>query len=362
MALPDIFGQAGITPNTLTGEAPVTAPIASSVSTTAAGVDPAVQAQIDALKAELAASKDQAAVDAATKAAEKAAADADAAATKMQERQSTANILIERFTKYNLGSLSTAIMKLAIDGASESTITLALQETPEYQTRFKANAERIKSGTTVLSPGDYLDLEDTYRRVLRSYGLSQFDNDEYVSQFISNDMSPTELSSRVETAVQRVQNADPSVMQQLTEYYGIGSKDLVAYVLDPKKQLGKIQQQVAAGEIGAAASKQGLVAGLSVAEQLAKAGVTQAEAQKGYSSIADVLPTATKLGEIYSTQGVTYSQADAEQDVFSGLASAQRKRQKLAATEVGTFSGQSGASKGAFASGYLNRQSSAGQI
>ena len=279
---------------------------------------------------------------------------------KEQARQSAIDVLTARFKQYGLESLSSAIVKLATDGASEATITLGLQETPEYKARFKANADRVTKGLSVLSPGDYLNLEDTYRQVLRSYGLTQFDNDSYVSQFISNDMSATELAGRVDTAVKRVQNADPTVMQQLTDYYGIASKDLVAYVLDPQKQLVNIEQQVTAGEIGAAATKQGLITAKSVAEQLAAAGVTQTEAQKGYSTIAEVLPTSEKLSGIYSAQGISYTQADAEQDVFNGLASAKRKREQLVSSELGSFSGQAGTSKGAFSTGYLNRQGKSG--
>lgn len=283
--------------------------------------------------------------------AEQSSANATAVKEKEQNRQSAIQVLTARFKAYGLESLASTIQRLAIDGATEATITLGLLETDEYKQRFKANQVRIKNGTTVLSPAEYLNLEDTYRQVLRSYGLAQFDTDSYVSQFIANDMSPTELSNRVVTAVQRVQNADPAVLSQLTNYYGIGSKDLVAYVLDPSQQFQKIERQVAAGEIGAAASRQGLTAGVSVAEQLAAQGITQAEAQKGYSTIADILPEATKLSQIYGGQMSGYGQAEAEQEVFNGLASAQRKRQKLAATEVGTFSGSSGVNKSSLSSG-----------
>ena len=283
--------------------------------------------------------------------AEQNAAATIAAKDKEQARQSAIEVLTARFKQYGLESLASTIQRLAVDGATEATITLGLQETDEYKQRFKANQLRIKSGTTVLSPAEYLNLEDTYRQVLRSYGLTQFDTDAYVSQFIANDMSPTELSNRVVTAVQRVQNADPAILSQLTDYYGIGSKDLVAYVLDPAQQFQKIERQIAAGEIGVAAAKQGLTSGVNVAEQLAAQGITQAEAQKGYSTIADILPEATKLSEIYGGRMDKYGQAEAEQEVFNGLASAQRKRQRLAATEVGTFSGSSGVNKSSLSSG-----------
>jgi len=194
----------------------------------------------------------------------------------------------------------------------------------------------------VLTPAEYLNLEDGYRQILRSYGLNQFDTDDYVNQFISNDVSAAELSNRVVTAVQRVRNADPAIAATLRDYYGIGDTDLVAYVLDPNQQFPKIQTQVSAAEIGAAARLQGLQPGVAVSEQLARQGVTQAEAQRGYATIANILPQAEKLSDIYGNALEGYGLAEAEQEVFNSLASAQRKRQRLVEREIGAFGGQSG--------------------
>jgi len=307
--------------------------------------DPAVLALIQSLQSQLATltSAQKTAQDQAAQAAILAAA--EKARQQEQERKSIVAVLTDRFQKYGLGSLINKIKDLAIDGATEATITLALQESEEYKTRFKANETRIAKGLKVLTPAEYLNNEDGYRQVLRAYGLKQFDTDAYVQQFIANDMSPTEFSNRVVTAVQRVQNADPAIVQQLRDYYGIGQQDLVAYVLDPEQQFQKIERQVAASEIGVAAGRQGLRAGVSVAEQLAAQGVTQAEAQKGYATIADILPTAEKLSDIYGTTLDSYGQTEAEQEVFNSLASAQRKRQKLTQREIASFSGASGTNK-----------------
>lgn len=272
------------------------------------------------------------------------------------ERQSIIDILTSRFAQFGLESLASKIKDLAIDGATEATVTFALQNTEEYKQRFKANEDRLKKNLSVLSPSEYIALEDTYRQVLRAYGLNQFDNDAYVSRFISNDVSPTELSNRVVTATQRIQNADPAVSKTLSDYYGIGQQDLVAYVLDPEQQYPKIQRQIAAAEIGTAARVQGLEAGVGTAEQLAAQGVTQAEAQKGYATIAELLPTTQKLSEIYGSSMEQYGQKQAEQEVFNSLASAQRARQKLSQREIATFSGSSGLSSAA-----LKKQTS-GQI
>lgn len=270
---------------------------------------------------------------------------AEAEKQAQMQRQSIIATLSDRFTKYNLTGLIPTIKRLAQDGASESTITFALQDTEDYKRRFRANEERLKKGLTVLSPAEYLNVEDSYRQILRSYGLSQFDNDDYVSQFLANDMSPAELSNRVTTAVQRVRNADPAISKTLKDYYGIGNADLVAYVLDPNQQFQKIERQVAAAEIGTAARVQGLEAGAAVAEQLAAQGISQAQAQRGYATIADILPTAEKLSDIYGGVEDQYRQAEAEQEVFNQLASAQRKRQKLTQREIAAFSGSSGLSR-----------------
>ncbi len=283
------------------------------------------------------ASQEQAKIDAA----------AAAEAAKRERAENAITVLTDRFTRYGLASLVPRIKQLAISGASESTITLQLQESEEYKTRFKANQDRIKKGLRVLDPGDYLNLEDDYRQILRAYGLKAFDTDAYVQQFIANDIATTELSNRVVTAVQRVQNADPAILTTLRSFYGISDNDLVAYVLDPNQQFQKIERQVAAAEIGAAAGLQGISTGVSVAEQLAAQGVTKAQAQKGYATIADILPTADKLSGIYQKALPSYGLAEAEQEVFNTLASAQRKRRALAEREIAEFSGASGLSKSA---------------
>ncbi len=268
--------------------------------------------------------------------------------TTLEERQRKENALASltaRFAQYGLESLIPKIKELVINGSTESTIALELAETNEYKQRFKANTERLKKGLSALDPGTYIGMEDSYRQALRAYGLKQFDTDDYVSQFIANDISANELSNRIVTAVQRVQNADPAITSQLREFYNIGQNDLVAYVLDPNQGFQRIERQVQAAEIGVAAARQGLKTGVQVAEQLAAQGVSQAEAQKGYATIADILPDAKRLSDIYGTTLDGYDQAQAEQEVFNQLASAQRRRQNLTKREVGTFSGSSGTNK-----------------
>jgi hypothetical protein len=80
-------------------------------------------------------------------------------------------------------------------------------------------------------------------------------------------------------------------------------------------------------------------------------GITKAKAKEGYETISGVLPTASKLGQIYGEEKINYTQGTAEEEVFAQLESAKRKRLRLAEKEVGSFSGTSGLGRNALGSG-----------
>ena len=273
-----------------------------------------------------------------------------AASTAKAERQSAYDALLIEFNKYGLGSLVQTVKGLIEKDVPTSQFIIELRNSPQYQARFSANQERLKRGLAALSEADYIRNEDNYRQILRTYGLTQFDNDNYVNQFLVNDISPQELGERVVTAVNRVQTADKAITETLKRYYGLQDSDMVAAILDPTTQLPSIQRQIAAAEIGAAAGRQGLNAGKFVSEQLAAQGVTKEQAERGYATIADILPTAEKLSDIYGTTLDRYTLPEAEQEVFNQLASAQRKRQRLVQREVAEFGGASGVGRGSLGS------------
>jgi len=258
------------------------------------------------------------------------------------ERQSAYDALLVEFNKYGLGSLVKTVQGLIEKDVPPSQFIIELRNSPEYQQRFKANTKRLEKGLAALSEADYIRNEDAYRNTLRAYGLTQFDNDAYVSQFIENDIRPEELTERVSLAVNRLQMADPAITSTLKRFYGLNDSDMLAAILDPKTQLPQIQRSIATAGIGAAAGRQGLNIGRDVAEQLAAQGVTQQEAERGYATIAEILPTAEKLSDIYGEELGRYGLPEAEQEVFNQLASAQRRRQRLVERERAAFSGQSG--------------------
>ena len=264
--------------------------------------------------------------------------------------QSAFDIMYAEFANYGLGSLVEPLRGLVQNGISGDEFTLRLRETDAYKKRFAANANRIAKGLTALSEGAYLGLEDQYQNLMREYELpaSYYAKDSLGTQagfqeLIANDVSNVELEDRLIQAKNRVINTNPEVAQALKAYYpGISNGDILGYVLDPKNALKDIQRKISAAEIGGAALAQGLTAGISRAEELAGLGVTKAQAQEGYTNVAEMAPRGSELSAIYG-QG-QYGQAEAESEVFNtaGAANAAKKRKKLSDLEKASFSGSSG--------------------
>jgi hypothetical protein len=265
-------------------------------------------------------------------------------------------LLESTFKDYGLDELVPEIKKFMEEGLGSNQAAVELRKTAAYVNRFRGNEIRRKAGLNVVSEATYLQLEDSYNETLRAYGLQgYFGVDRKVSQtkmadIIGNDISATEFKDRIDTVVTRVNNADPNVKTTLKSFYNIQDTDLVKYFLNPKENLPKLQEKVLSAEIGSEAIKQNLLTDVTSATALAQLGITRDEARKGYQGISEVLPTTTKLGQIYGEEGINYTQATAEQEVFGELESARRKRLRLAEKEVGSFSGAAGLARGALGS------------
>jgi len=277
------------------------------------------------------------------------------AAEDLSKRQSAYDLLYNEFAQYGLSDLVEPLKGFIQSGISPAEFTLRLRETPAYQTRFAANADRVKKGLAAITEAEYIGLEDQYQNIMRNYGLpeSYYAKGQYGTQaglqsFIANDVSATELEDRVLTAQQRVVNSNPEVLASLKAFYpDITNGDILAYTLDPTNALDAIKRKVTAAEIGGAATQAGLTAGLTRAEELAKAGINKAQAQQGFQTVAEVAPRGGQLAAMYGES--PYTQQTAEQEVFglTGSVEAANKRKKLAGLERASFAGQSGTAQGA---------------
>lgn len=267
------------------------------------------------------------------------------------ERKSAYDLLFSEFKQYGLESLVTPLKNLIEEGVSPAEFTLRLRETDSYKKRFAANAQRVAKGLRALSEAEYIGTEDQYQDVMRRYGMpeSYYTKGEMGIQsgfekFLAGDVSAVELEDRIQTAQNRVVNSNPEVAKALKEFYpGISNGDILAYVLDPANAIEQIKRKVTAAEIGGAAIQSGLQTGMTRAEELAAAGITKAQAQQGFQTVAEVAPRGSVLADIYKQS--PYTQQTAETEVFglAGATEAAKQRKKLTQLETAAFSGSAGA-------------------
>lgn len=251
------------------------------------------------------------------------------------------------FKSYDLESLAGKVYEYVKNGYSADTIAILLQDTPEYKERFAGNELRKKAGLPVLNPAEYLATESSYRQIMQSAGLPSgfYDSPRDFDMWISKNVSPTEIQSRVELATQATVLSNPTYRKALNQM-GIQDSELTAYFLDPDRALPYLQKSAATAAIGAAAIDQGLGFDARYAADLATKGVTAEEARSGYSQIASEAQTLSNLGAIY---GEEYSQRTGEEAILGGNAQAINKRQRLINNEKGQFSGSAGTGRGGLA-------------
>jgi hypothetical protein len=289
---------------------------------------------------------------------------------KQQQRQSAFDLAKSFAVQYGLGeSIADRIVDLTVNqGYTETALTLALQQSPEYKERFsglekyKQNfASDIAAGRKAqpLTPSQYIKAEQEYQEVLSRYGLKDLASQGTFSELIGGDVSAIELKDRVENVYDKIRNADSVLKEQLTTYFPtLTEADFAKSLLtgkNPEDMASSLKRRVSQAEISSEAARAGL-GGLTVgrAAELEQMGLTRTIARAGYSRIAEQQSVLNKLGSIYQ-QDVTGLQTELEAEQFQGLASQRRK--KLEQTEQATFAGRSGVSQVS-----LSQQGTAGTL
>lgn len=203
------------------------------------------------------------------------------------------DILTTILTQYGLATLAARAEQILQDNPglelNPSAVLPLLTETPEYKERFKGNEARIAAGLPAYDPATYIAVENSLRQTLRASGLPRgfYDSEAELQKFIGQDVSPAELSSRINEGYRAAMNAPQQVRDELEQLYGWTDSDLAAYYLDPTTAVDVLRTRTQAAQI-AAQSRQQTGSGLLAqqAEELARAGVTEAQAREGFGIMA----------------------------------------------------------------------------
>lgn len=234
-------------------------------------------------------------------------------------------------------------------------IGIVMRDSEAFKKRFPANEKRAAAGLPQRTVSEYLRLEADYAATLRAYGMPQGFYDDPVTDFenfISGDVSPNELSFRLEEGYRAVKDADPEVVKQFQELYGVGEGALAAYFIDPERMRPQmdqfaLQRQAQSAAIAAQARVQGgLQLTTQEAESLAAQGATPQAAAQGFAALQgtqelfQALPGEEEITRQQMIEGVVGTRAEAAQRI----ARRQRRRRAEFESGGGFAAGQTGIS------------------
>ena len=279
-----------------------------------------------------------------------------AAAQRLAGKVSAFDILRRGMAANNMEGLADAAMDAIMNEESDSGRLLALRNSPAYQKRFAANAQRVKNGFAAIDEATYLGLEDRYQSISQNYGLpekyykrGELGVQQYFADAIAKNIDPVTFEERVIEG-QKVVKANKQVLDAAKQFYPtLTDGDFLDYALNPQNALDDIKRKVTAAEIGGAQIGAGLQATLAGAEALAANNVTGAQYQAKAPMIAEGTLRGGQLAGIYGQD--PYTQQTAEQAALNvpGSVDALKKTKKIIGLEGATFGGRSGLTGGALA-------------
>lgn len=169
----------------------------------------------------------------------------------------------QMLTDYGLESLFDEVYGWITTGRSVDTALGLMRETDEYKERFKGIQDRIDNGYNAITPTRYLELEDNYKNMMAQAGFDESFIEDY-SVFIANDVNENEFSERISVAMQAAEAADPLILEELKNRFGIGvdtKADIAMYFLDPERAVTILEAKTQLGVAELSAATTGAIGG-----------------------------------------------------------------------------------------------------
>lgn len=250
---------------------------------------------------------------------------------------------------------------------TEGQVLSAIYNSDAYKTRFSANEEirkRIangkgRPGDRLLTPKEYIDLEDSYKTILQDAGMPTgfYDQQEDFTNMIANGVSVAELKSRVDTAFEALNFSDENVKNALRDNYGMSTGDMVAYLLDPTRAqpllMGKqgknefglndrvsLQKTWRSADLSGTQRRLGQTDNKALSEEIVNLGM-EGQAKQAFGQAAQSADDVRRLGSLYGDKTLGFESNVREALGLQGGTEAGRRRKKLASRERAAFSGQS---------------------
>jgi hypothetical protein len=225
---------------------------------------------------------------------------------------------------------------LHVSGVDDATIARQIYQTKPFQTAYPAY-DQLKQTGVVSSASQYRSVAAQYRANMEQAGVDpkKYGTNDQIAQLMLGDVSPSEVSARLQVYQSAVNNVSPEAKAYLAQHYGLTNSDLMDIWLNPKDTLPDLESKVAASNIGGVAARSGW-GDLNVesATALANLGVTQQQAESGFGQLAGMRELTADVG------GTGSVSRDQELNaVLGGDAETQQKLQRIQAARVAAFQG-----------------------
>lgn len=204
------------------------------------------------------------------------------------DQQDAVSYLTELLRDYGLEELGPWAYEQVTSGNSPTMIRQLLWEQPAFKKRFKVIFDRRDKGLPAVSVDEVLDYERKARQIFQSAGLPSgfYDSPDDFYNFLVNDVSLSELNSRVEMARDYAFSSDATTRNELRRIYGVSDGQLTAFFLDNKRALPLIQSQWLAAQNAGASLRSGYgELTQPEAERLAALGVDPSKAAQGFGAL-----------------------------------------------------------------------------
>ena len=273
------------------------------------------------------------------------------------QRKSAFDVIKERFTQMGIKEVGDDIAAIfagkgtdrfgkAFDEIPTTSEGFYLQliNTKSYYERFgKVNEARLAQGYKALDEKTIVGMEDEYQKVLTSYNMPTgfYDQTTDFQSFLKNNLTNVDVANIIQAYRDFVTTGtDSNVRKQLKDLYGIGDEALTAYMIDPTKGQGILEQIAGKNMNTAAALIEGLTAEQAQMAQAYGAGSLGYGSQRQkYSQVQQELQTTGNLAAIY---GENFGAKEAIAAEFGGDVQAQAQAARIKATGQAAFGGTSG--------------------
>jgi hypothetical protein len=175
---------------------------------------------------------------------------------------------------------------------SVDQILYSMRQQPFYVNSIFGQVAKARSAANLpaMTEAQILSYHDYATGVAQQAGLPPgFINTPELVQLMGNDVSTSELDSRITTGLTAALKSPADTIAQMDQYFGSGQSTgaLAAYFLDPTRALPLLQQQFTAAQIGSNATRTGYGSiDETTAMGLSQLGVTDDTAKTGFTDLA----------------------------------------------------------------------------